>query len=191
MSLAILAGIVASDGHMAKDKSTICVINKNKEFIEDVQLLFEAHCGKKGSHRFIDSGFGSKKYLLRVNSAKLVKEFNSKYAIPIGRKSDTIMPAILDQKESLDFLCGWIAGDGSVTTDRKRPKIEIWSKSKAIIEWFGNVLEKEGIESRIFEERRKKEFILRVGKKESVVKFYRKARIPHKRKQDRLSALCS
>ena len=191
MSLAILAGIVASDGHMAKDKSTICVINTDKEFIEDVQLLFEAHCGKRGSCRFIDSGFGSKKYLLRVNSAELVRKFNNKYAIPIGRKSDTILPADLDQKESLNFLCGWIAGDGSVTTDRKRPKIEIWSRSRAIIEWFRCILEKEGIESRIFEERHKNEFILRIGKKESVIKFHEKAQIPHKRKQDKLSALCS
>ncbi len=191
MSLSSLAGIIASDGHLAKDNSTIYVINKDKKFIEDVQNMLEMYCGKRGKYKSAKSGFGSDRYLLRVNSAKLVKQLNKVYNVPIGNKSATIVPPNINQKESLEYIGGWIAGDGSVTIDRTRPKIEIWSKSSAIIHWVKDILEKETIESRLFTEKKKNMFILRIGKKEAVKKFYSKVIIPHHRKQIRLQQLCS
>jgi intein-encoded DNA endonuclease-like protein len=102
-----------------------------------------------------------------------------------------IEPPNLPQEERLDFFRGWIAGDGSVTTEKGKPKIELWSKSEKMIKWFEEVLANNEIESRIYEERNKKEFILRVSKKEDVKKFYSLIKIPHPRKQQRLIDLCS
>ena len=190
--LSVLAGIIGSDGHLSKDKSTICVINKDEIFLKQIVVpLLKKYTNKEGSFRFISSGFGSKKFLLRVCSAELVRKFNNQYNIPTGAKSIVIEPPNLPQEERLDFFRGWIAGDGSVTTEKGKPKIELWSKSEKMIKWFEEVLANNEIESRIYEERNKKEFILRVSKKEDVKKFYSLIKIPHPRKQQRLIDLCS
>lgn len=190
--LSVLAGIIGSDGHLSKDKSTICVINKDETFLRQIVVpLLKKYTNKEGLFRFIDSGFGSKKFLLRVCSAELMRKLNKDYNIPIGAKSIDIKPPDLPREEQIDFFRGWTAGDGSVTTEKGKPKIELWSKSQDMIQYFKRVLDDHEIESRIYIERNKNEFILRVSKKEAVKKFYNLIEIPHQKKQEKFHKLCS
>ena len=186
-----LAGIIASDGHITKNLSTIFVINKDKEFMGEVVVpLLSYIAGKEPSKlTFVPSGFGTGKFKVYICSKDLSKQFVNKYNIPPGSKSRTIKPPQnLTLDESMDFLCGFIAGDGSVTHDRTRPKIEIWSKSKELIIWFSLVLKKAHIQSRVFEDRKRSKFLVRIGKKEEFKKFSERYEIPHPQKQLRLRA---
>ena len=189
--LAVLAGIVGSDGHLAKDEAQIIVLNKNKEFVESIVVpLLTKFANKIPTTRFVKSGYGTGKYFVRVWSQELYKILNTNYKIPVGRKSNIIQPPEnLSLEDKIDFLRGWIAGDGSVTNERKRTKIEIWSKSKEILEWFREVLHEVGLESRMFLDRKKNEFILRIGKQNSVKLFYQRISIPHPEKQNKLNSL--
>ena len=184
------AGIVASDGHLSKDMSTICIINKDSEFIEYAENLCCEVIGKKPSKRIVLSGYGHEKYLLRVCSTKTLRLLNEKFNIPIGAESIQ-PPKKLEADEEISYLLGWIAGDGSVTNDRTRLKLEIWSKSKDMIEWFSKLMEVHGIETRIFQERKKNEYIMRIGKKKDVKKFAENFKIPHSKKQKKLMVLFS
>lgn len=190
----VLAGIVGSDGHITKDLLTTFVINKDLEFMEHVvnPLLHLATGKMPNKPKFVGSGFGNGKFKTYVCSRKLCKELVAKYNIPAGAKSMSIKPPIgLLPAEEIDFLSGWIAGDGSVTKDRTRTKIEIWSKSKPMMLWFKKVLLKNGIQSRMFFEKNKEEHILRIGRKEDVFLFYKKIRIPHPEKQAKLENYCN
>jgi DNA-binding transcriptional regulator WhiA len=191
--LALLAGIVGSDGHLAKDEPQIIITNKNKEFIEKTVVpLIKKFTNKVPYMRFNKSGFGTGKYFIRVWSKNIWKKLQTKYNIPSGAKSKSIKPPEnLSKKDKIDFLRGWIAGDGSITNERNRPKIEIWSKSNKMLEWFKNVLEKNEIENRLFYARKKSEYILRIGKQNSVKLFLSTISIPHPSKQEKLLTLCS
>jgi hypothetical protein len=191
--LALLARIVGSDGHIAKDEPQIIITNKNLDFIErTVVPLIIKFTNKVPYIKFISSGFGIGKYFVRVWSPNLWKELQHKYNIPSGAKSKTIKPPNdLSKEDKIDFLRGWIAGDGSITNERGRPKIEIWSKSNEILEWFKEVLNENKIESRLFYARKKDEYILRIGKQNSVKSFLNTISIPHNLKQEKLLTLCS
>ncbi len=189
----LFAGIVGSDGHLSRDRSTIFVINKDIQFLKEIVIpLVYTLTGKRVQPKFVNSGFSDGKYKINVSSKALWKTLNRRYNIPSGSKSSKIKPpALSNLKEKTDFMRGWISGDGSVTKDRTRPKIEIWSKSIYILKWMKDVLKKNGIESKIFEERKKREYILRIGKKKDVYIFYKKIKIPHPAKQYKLNKLCS
>ncbi len=187
--LDLLAGIVASDGHIYKNKLTFCIINKDLEFLEKIVIpSIKSVLGKCPEPKFVNSGFSDGKYKVVVSSVKLVKRFNEEFKIPAGAKSLSIKPPrLLNNKRKIEYMSGWIAGDGSVTHDRGRPKIEIWSNNLGILEWFKDILFECSIESRLFFERNKKRHILRIGKKDDVVVFYKKIKIPHPRKQEKLN----
>ena len=191
--LALLAGIVGSDGHLAKDEPQVIIINKNLEFIEKIVIpLIIKFTNKFPYLRFNKSGFGTGKYFVRVWSPKIWKKLQEKYSIPYGAKSKTIKPpSNLSKKDKIDFLRGWIAGDGSITHERSRPKIEIWSKSNEMLVWFKKILNENEIESRIFYAKKKNEYILRIGKQNSVKLFLKRLSIPHPSKQEKLLTLCS
>ena len=186
MKLSTLAGIVGSDGHLSKKESAIIVVNKDKEFLEkEVIPLFKELTNKKIGISKSSSGYGDYKYLVRVWDKKLQTKLNKVYGIPRGKKS-TIKLSI-PEKEMIDFILGWIAGDGSITVDRDRPKIEIWSKDIRLIKVFRKFLSKKGIESSIFKTSNNR-FILRISKIDSVKKFSR-YRIPHPAKARKLKCL--
>ena len=186
MKLSTLAGIVGSDGHLSKKESAIIVVNKDKEFLEkEVIPLFKELTNKKIGISKSSSGYGDYKYLVRVWDKKLQTKLNKVYGIPRGKKS-TIKLSI-PEKEMIDFILGWIAGDGSITVDRERPKIEIWSKDIRLIKVFRKFLSKKGIESSIFKTSNNR-FILRISKIDSVKKFSR-YRIPHPAKARKLKCL--
>jgi len=150
--LAILAGIVGSDGHLEKKQPAVRIINSDEKFIKEVVVpLVRDLILKNPTVKEEISGFGKKKMVVVFTSRELWTTFQEKFNIPVGSKSERIKPpnSLLNEKEKLEFLAGWIAGDGSITNDRGRPKIEIWSKSFDILNWFGKVLIEKGISSRI------------------------------------------
>ena len=187
----VFAGIVGNDGHLGQDKNTIFIINSDVHFLKSKAIpMIHRITGKTVIPKPSISGFGKLKYKINVSSAILWRELNRKYNIPSGAKPISIQPPNLNFiEEKNSYLSGWIAGDGSVTIDRTRVKIEIWSKSSSMISWFREVLKENGIESKIFEERNKNEFILRIGKRSEVMKFYEKIEIPHPKKQNKLRSL--
>ena len=187
MKLSTLAGIVGSDGHLSKSESAVIVVNKDKEFLDkEVIPIMESLTGKKASVSRTTSGYGGKKYLVRIWDKELQSKLNRNYGIPRGKKTSVKLPN-LPSKEILDFMLGWIAGDGSVTTDRGRPKIEIWSKDAGIIRKFERFLSRKKIGSTVFKASNDR-FILRIGKFEDVRKFSR-YRIPHPAKARKLKGL--
>ena len=186
----ILAGIIGSDGHIYKDLLSLCVVNKSKPFIDEIVLpLIQEVTGKNPTPKFVSSGYGDGKYKVHISSVKFNKFLMNRYNIPAGAKSAIIKPPnITNIDDKIDFMRGWIAGDGSVTKDRTRAKIEIWSKSKDILEWFKDALLEKGIKSTLFVERNKNEHILRIGRKEDMKSFSKQIQIPHPEKQDKLES---
>ena len=188
-----MAGIVASDGNISKDYYTVRIVNKDTEFLEfTVKPLLLKYSEKIPKLYVKKSGFGYKNYIMAVYSAKLVTVLTKKFRIPKGSKSKIIKPPLnLSLQEKIDYLRGWIAGDGSVTIDRTRVKIEVWSKNLDIILWFKCVLKEIGIDTRVFYEKNKKEHILRIGRKGPLRVFHTRIEIPHPRKERKLEALLS
>ena len=189
MSIPILAGIVGSDGHLDRKQKVIRIINSDRNFINLVASFLKEVTGKKPNIHKSVSGFGKTRLTITVTSPRLWKLLQEKFKIPIGAKSGSINPPKnLDLKESLEFLSGWIAGDGSITTDRKRVKIEIWSKSINMLKWFSLILKQVGVSSRIWSASRNR-FILRIGKKDDICRFHKIIKIPHPRKENKLNHL--
>lgn len=106
--LSILAGIIGSDGHLDKDQPVIRIINKNKEFLEEIaKLILKKFTGKKIRLSNSISGFGKKRYLIIVYDRILWKVMNEKYGIPAGNKSTKIrLPENLSSKAQMNFLLG-------------------------------------------------------------------------------------
>jgi len=187
MKLSTLAGIVGSDGHLSKKENAIIVVNKDKEFLEkEVIPLFKELTDKKISLSKSSSGYGDYKYLVRVWDKKLQTKLNKIYGIPRGKKTEINLSS-LPKREMMNFILGWIAGDGSITVDRDRPKIEMWSKDLNLIRVFEKFLFKKKIDSSVFTTSNNR-FILRISKIESVKKFSR-YRIPHPAKARKLKCL--
>ncbi|MEM5790829.1 MAG: LAGLIDADG family homing endonuclease, partial [Candidatus Aenigmatarchaeota archaeon] len=160
---------MGSDGHLSKKESAIIIVNRDKEFLEkEVIPLLKELTNKKVSISKSSSGYGDYKYLVRVWDKKLQEKLNKIYGIPRGKKSRINLS--IHEREVMDFILGWIAGDGSITVDRERPKIEIWSKDIRLIKFFQKFLFKKKIESSIFKAFNNR-FILRISKIDSVKRF--------------------
>ena len=195
-SLPILAGIVGSDGHLEKNQAVIRVINKNEDFIKSVVIpLIQTITGKNVKAKFVPSGFGTGKFVVAFTSQMLWRELQERFNIPTGKKSESIQsPNLQNKEEKLDFISGWFAGDGSVTTDgngRNKPRLTIWSKSRVILDWIKEVLQENQIESRIWFAKKKNEFLLTIGTQNSIQRFHQKITIPHPEKENRLKLLLS
>jgi len=187
----VLGGIVGSDGHLPKDNSTIKIVTADEEFLNLTLLpLIKRLTSRRITVRLVASGFGSKKFLVTFCDRKIKEVLHNKLKIPLGKKSNIdIIPEIENSKDKLDFLRGWFAGDGSVTTDRGRPRLIIWSKSRGILEWMQNVLKENCIESNIWFARKRNKWLLTIGKQESIKKFHEIMEIPHPKKERKLILL--
>jgi hypothetical protein len=169
-----------------KKENGIIVINKDKEFLEkEIIPLMKKFTKNKITLSKSSSGYGDFKYLLRVWDKTLLKKLQKEYGIPRGKKDKINLPKLSTRKE-IDFLLGWIAGDGSVTNDRTRAKIEIWSKDNDLLKRFHRILLKRNINSTMFSATNNR-FILRIGKIKDVKKFS-KYKIPHPKKRRKLKA---
>jgi DNA-binding transcriptional regulator WhiA len=187
----LLGGIVGSDGHLPNDASTIKIVTGDEEFLNSTLLpLIKRITSKKITVRHIDSGFGSKKFIVTFSDRRIKEILHNKLKIPLGKKSNIdIIPEIDNAKDKLDFVRGWFAGDGSVTTDRNRPRLTIWCNSKGTLEWIQSVLKENCIESKIWFAKKRNRWLLTIGKQESVKKFHEIIEIPHPKKERKLIIL--
>jgi hypothetical protein len=131
-------------------------------------------------------GYGDFKYLLRVWDKDLLKRLEKEYGIPRGKKNGIKLPKLSSRKE-MEFLLGWIAGDGSVSNERKRPKIEIWSIDRKLLIRFQRILLNRNISSSMFDTSNNRS-ILRISKTKDVKRFS-KYTIPHPKKNRKLRTL--
>jgi len=190
--LDVLAGIVGSDGSIDRNQPIVKIINKNREFINSTIIpLIRKTTGINVKTTPKTSGFvKDNNFVINIYCKWLWKILQEKYDIPAGKKSEKgIFPKILKKEDKLDFLRGWFAGDGSVTRDRKRPRLIIWSKNRTILEWIKQTLAENQIESRIWFSKKKNQFLLTVGKKKSVELFFKTIEIPHPEKERKLKSL--
>ena len=184
--LSTLAGIVGSDGHLSKSENAVIIVNKDLEFInETVVPLLKKLTKNKISISKTSSGYSSYKYLVRVWDKNLQEILHKNYGIPRGKKYFINLPSLPSDK-MISFILGWIAGDGSVTVDRKRPKIEIWSKDVKLMRKFQKFLFEREIGSTIFKASNNR-WILRIGKRDDVKKFSN-FKIPHPAKDRKLKS---
>jgi len=191
--LELLGGIVGSDGHLPRDISSITIISKDMEFLEVTVLpLIKELSGKTVEPKFSLSGFGSWKFLVRFSDRQLKQILHEKFKIPLGKKSEIdIIPEIEELEDAIDFIRGWFSGDGSVTTDGRRPRLMIWSKSRGILGWIQRVLKEIKIDSKIWFGKTRSKWVLSIGKQDSIKRFHELIEIPHPRKERKLEFLLS
>lgn len=68
-NIALLAGIVASDGHIEKNQKVIRIINKDLEFLEKTVIpLIKSLTKKEPKIKKLKSGFRKEKYVIAFSS---------------------------------------------------------------------------------------------------------------------------
>jgi DNA-binding transcriptional regulator WhiA len=187
----LLGGIVGSDGHLPKDSSTIQIITADKEFLESTIVpLIKELSDITVEPKLRISGFGSWRFVVSFSNKQIKQVLHEKFKIPSGKKSEVdIIPEIDEIKDKIDFIRGWFSGDGSVTTDRGRPRLTIWSKSRGILGWIQQVLKELKIDSKIWFGKTRSKWLLTIGKQNSIKRFYKLIEIPHPKKERKLISL--
>lgn len=152
MSLAYIAGIIASDGHISKNTFKVSIITSNIEFAHTLRQILKDLGIKSGLYR------GKTGYEIFVYNKNFWNILTSKYKVPPGKKSHNLQtPDNLSKEEQIDYLRGLLDGDSSIfetTAKLKRkqkiyiyyiPRIEYKSKTKLIIDWSLKFLSEIGI----------------------------------------------
>lgn len=152
MSIEYLAGLIASDGHIAKRDYKIKIISTNFLFVTKIRQMLILNGIKSAIYK---GTTGYEVYMYNKSFwSTLVKEFE----IPSGKKAfDLQKPKIKTKKGRTEFLRGLLDGDSSIfetkaTLRRKNkvykyfvPRIEFKSKSKPIVDWSLDLLKELGI----------------------------------------------
>ena len=197
----LIAGIVASDGHIDKeDKGGIRIISKSEEFIKQVVVpSLENLTKKKPTIHIGKSGYkGTKKFIVYIYDTKLRKLLTEKYKIPPGKKSIKIEPPdALSNEEEVDYLRGWFTGEGSPTKEvhhkngkiYTQPKIELWVKNEKITKWIGKILSKLNISSSVYYDKKKEQYLTVIRKIESLKLFKEKIGFAHPEKERKFKNL--
>src|SRR3989344_248055 len=152
MSLAYLAGLIASDGHLGKQDYKIQITTTNFSFATAIRQLL-ANCGTKASIYK-----GRRHYEIYTCNKSLWESFVNNFKIPFGKKSyDLQDPKIVLQEDKISFLKGLLDGDSSIfetrTVLRRQkktyryfvPRIEYASKSKAVVDWSIELMKELGM----------------------------------------------
>jgi intein/homing endonuclease len=122
IKLALLAGIVASDGHLDKNRNAVRIITSDAEFLVVIEALLK---DLNVNYRVWQSrsGFGRERFVVYFNDKKLRAELEFRHNIPKGKKSGTIkLPEDLEHQELAAFVRGLFSGDGSVYSDNRTGK---------------------------------------------------------------------
>ena len=178
--LEYVAGLVASDGHMSKD-SGVAIYSKNRAFAKHIKSLIEK-ISRKNVH--IYKGKGSLKIL--VFDKELVEKLEKKFRICTGKKCNVLkFPVSLSKSEKINFLKGYVDGDGSLYIDKRKRygnvykyvRIEIASQTKEFLEEMRIFLQKLNINCGEVTEG-KRVFRFRIYSKNAVI-FLRKVGFSH------------
>lgn len=154
-----IAGLVTADGNLSSKESSVSIYTNSPKFARTIKSILREITGRKAE---IYQSKGALKVF--VFDKHLHSMLNQKYGIPIGKKSSIIaFPHNLSKKSAIEFIRGYVDGDGSIYVDKRRrrnkiqyyPRVEIASKNKRFLKTMRNYLEKLGITcGRITEGRR-------------------------------------
>jgi len=187
--MALVAGIVASDGHLDKDFHIIRITTNSTGFLGFLKKKLQKISKKEIRIYESKSRFGKNKYTLYLNDKSLYEMFNKKYNIPKGKKSAIIKPPVnLNLEEEEAYLEGWFAGEGSISHDRN-PQIALWSKSKNMIYWLSEKIKERGINPQIYYAKKKQQYLLMVRRKNDFINFLEKFNFVHPDKNSKLESL--
>lgn len=195
-SLAYLAGLVGSDGHLERSRPYVYVYTKNEKFKDFIVETLKAQTKTKVSCKF-----RKRVFQIRVWSRELHELLQKSYSIDIGKKSDKLVsPKLLTLAEQLEYLKAFLDGDSSVFREVKKekrktkvatysyPAIELKIKSKEIAEWSRLLLEFLGLKiSKVYE--RDGAFYWRIRGARMVTKFKQVLGFSHPDKKETLEKL--
>ena len=197
--LALIAGIVASDGHLERDGCGVKVISTSSAFTFGVVVPLLKRYVPKVSVYTGKTGFSRKrKFIAYVYSKGLSEALSRQYRIPKGKKALSMKaPRMLGLSERLGYLRGWFAGEGCVSRDIHKengnryvcPEIELWVKNKHIANWIYGSLLVYGINAKLFRSKKRKQFLVIVRERKSVFLFAEKIGFVHPEKQEKLKTI--
>lgn len=146
---AYIAGLVASDGHLRKDEKNkeVEIATSSKDFSEIIKNILSEVSRNKVYFRKNKTA-----YVICVADKNLHSILNEKFRIPVGKKSDILVPPNLSGAEEIKFyLRGFFDGDSTIHTrkmrDKKVPRIRVMSTSQKILLWIKEQLKVFGINS--------------------------------------------
>ncbi len=188
-NMALVAGIIASDGHLDKDFHIIRIVTSSPRFLKFVKGKLQNITKHEIRVYRSKSGFGKLKYTIYLNDEKLYQMFNEKFKIPKGKKSAIIGPPYnLDEKEEKSYIEGWLAGEGSISHD-KNPQIMLWSKSGKIVKWLAEKFKQKDISPQIYYSKKKKQYLLMVRRKQDFFNFVKEFDFVHPDKNSKLVSI--
>ncbi len=190
-NLSLIAGLIASDGHLDKDYNGIRFITGNIEMLKKFTELTKDYNKKIWSSI---SGFKSKRYIVYIYDKDLKAMLEKKYKIPRGKKSDKIIvPEDIPAKEKLKFIKGLFSGDGSISFDRKANKkymqIIFWTKSKELANDIKKIFNKYKISCGINYSEQKDQYRVTIRENNSLKIFKKLIGFFHPQKQRILETL--
>ena len=187
---AMIAGIVASDGHLDKDFHIVRIVTSSEAFLKFTKTALEKITKNKIRVYVSKSGFGKQRYTIYLNDESLYNLLFEKFNIPKGKKSSLIEPPKnLDAKEEKAYIEGWFAGEGSITHDRNVPQFILWSKSDEIIHWLRDKLAEKNIGVTLFFSKKKQQHMIIVRRKDDFLRFIKEFNIIHPDKKLKLASL--
>ncbi len=147
-TLAFIAGIVAADGPIRISRPIIEIYSKDKEVLEKLQQILSKIEQTSTAMKVYKT---KTKYVLYIYSSTLTATLTKTYKIPRGKKSKTLSFPELPHQEQLEYIKGFIFGDGTFYLEKtykkskvsgKTPVLEIYSASLCFLESVKSVMEK-------------------------------------------------
>ena len=147
--------LIKGDGHIPKNFWNITFVNNNKVLINHVKKFFVSLGIRQKQITLIERDDAN---FLIIRSAVLAHLFNKILNIPIGKKGELNIPDFIlsNRTFSIAAVRGSFDAEGSVTFTGSR-RISITSNSQQWLFQIKQILEKLRIESRVTEDRSKRE----------------------------------
>jgi len=187
--LAIILGLLISEGSIAKNKLEFC--NSDEELVNIFEEKWRNIFPDSKLHKFekTPSSYGKKNYWrLECHSRYTIEFLRNIGLLPVkSDKKDVPNLLFLSPKEVLcSFLRAYFEGDGGVTCSKKMMELSCCSKSEKLIDQLQMLFLRLGIES--FNRYDKWKFInkLMIRNKRNVSRFYKEVGFLCKRKNAKL-----
>ena len=156
-NLAYLAGLIGADGSLETKKPFITIASADRQFLEKQVAPLIVNVTRRRIRVFMDRS--ANVYKLRMYDRKLWSSLVKRYRIPCGAKSRIVRPPLmLTNDERLQYLQGWLDGEGWIEILRVRakklnryPRIGFKVRSKSIRNWIRRTLKERGVPVRTYD----------------------------------------
>jgi len=179
--------LIKGDGHIPQNFWNITFVNNNKTLIDYVRDFFTSLGIKKKQTTLIEREDAN---FLIIRSAVLAHLFNKILNIPTGKKGELNIPDFISSNRVLSIAAirGSFDAEGSVTFAGSR-RISITSNSKQWLLKIKQILKKLRIESRVIEDKSKREvpiYRLLIFHKSNLKKFLEIIEPLHPKRKEKL-----